>query len=570
MSALLRRGWPFAVLALMPALLLAEPEAKPRRPVALAVGPEARLFVANREGSITVLDAEKHKVTAEASVGRRLADLTTTPDGRLLAVDEEAHELIVLTVREGKPAVEQRLPVENWPVSVRTATDGSRCFVASLWSRTLSVVDLKPEPRVARTVTLPFAPRTTLPLSGTDRVLVADAFGGKLGVVDVRAGKVESVREVPGHNIRGLALSADGKRVLLTQQILSPYADTTLNEVHWGNLLTNNLRSVPVSALLDPKADVVRLSEVATIGAVGGGAGDPAGVAVAGDAVLIALAGVDELAVGTERQPGGKRLDVGRRPSAVALSEDGRTAFVANTFSGSVSVVDVAGRKSVTEVSLGAPGTSTPADEGERLFHDARLSHDGWMSCQSCHSDGHTNGKVSDTQGDGSFGAPKRVPSLRGVRDTAPYGWLGTFETLEAQVRHSLKTTMHGPRKLPDAQVRTLVAYLESLPPAPPRVPTHADAVKRGRGVFDAQGCAACHAPRQFTVPKTFDVGFSDEVGNQKFNPPSLRGVGQAGPYFHDGRAATLEEAFTKHRHQLKTELPRQQLDDLLAYLGSL
>jgi cytochrome c peroxidase len=72
---------------------------------------------------------------------------------------------------------------------------------------------------------------------------------------------------------------------------------------------------------------------------------------------------------------------------------------------------------------------------------------------------------------------------------------------------------------------------------------------------------------RVFTS-KTFDVGLSDEVGNQKFTPS--RGVGQGGPYFHDGRAATLEEVFTKHRHQLKMDLPRQQLDDLLGYLGSL
>ena len=43
---------------------------------------------------------------------------------------------------------------------------------------------------------------------------------------------------------------------------------------------------------------------------------------------------------------------------------------------------------------------------GERLFHDARLSHDGWMSCHSCHVDGHTNGLVADTLGDGSYGAP--------------------------------------------------------------------------------------------------------------------------------------------------------------------
>jgi cytochrome c peroxidase len=54
------------------------------------------------------------------------------------------------------------------------------------------------------------------------------------------------------------------------------------------------------------------------------------------------------------------------------------------------------------------------------------------------------------------------------------------------------------------------------------------------------------------------------------FNPPSLRGVGQGGPYFHDGRAATLKEVFTRYRHELQGELGKQELDYLLAFLHSL
>jgi DNA-binding beta-propeller fold protein YncE len=177
MPALLRRGWPLAALVLVPALLLAEPEAgPPRRPVALALGAADRLFVANRGGTISVLDAVKLTVTTETPVGRRLADLAATPDGRLLAVDEEAHELILLAVRDGKPVVEQRLPVGCWPVSVRTAADGSQCFVASLWSRTLSVVELKPKARLVRTVALPRA-RGNPAAARRRAVLVADAFG---------------------------------------------------------------------------------------------------------------------------------------------------------------------------------------------------------------------------------------------------------------------------------------------------------------------------------------------------------------------------------------------------------
>ena len=84
-------------------------------------------------------------------------------------------------------------------------------------------------------------------------------------------------------------------------------------------------------------------------------------------------------------------------------------------------------------------------DRGELLFYDARLSHDRWMSCDSCHTDGHTNGLLNDNQGDGSFDAPKRVLSLLGVGDTAPWAWNGSVDDLEAQVRKSVQTTMHGP-----------------------------------------------------------------------------------------------------------------------------
>ena len=63
--------------------------------------------------------------------------------------------------------------------------------------------------------------------------------------------------------------------------------------------------------------------------------------------------------------------------------------------------------------------------------------------------------------------------------------------------------------------------------------------------------------------------GLRDEAGESHFNPPSLRGVSQGGPYFHDNRAATLEEVFTRHRHQLGGELSKPDLDALLAFLNS-
>jgi cytochrome c peroxidase/DNA-binding beta-propeller fold protein YncE len=554
-------------------------EAKPRlrQPVALVPADDDRwLFTANRRsGSISVLDLKEGRAAEEVDVGRTLADLAAPADGRhLLAVDEGAGELIVLDRRGGELKVSQRVPVGRSPVSVQPAGDGTRCFVASLWSRSLAIVDLGAEqgqkPRVARTIALPFCPRKQLPLPDGERVVVADAFGGRLAVVNVQTGKVESVRTLPGHNIRGLALSATGDQLLLAHQLLNGQTHTTKDEVHWGNLLTNNLRVLSLAEVVAPEGDLLRGSSLLALGDIGAGAADPSAVAVSSQGLaVVASGGTDEVTLVAAKADDWRRIVVGRHPTAVVVGRDGSRAFVANTFGDSISVVDLKGKADPVEMPLGPRAEVSAADRGELLFHDAHLSHDRWLTCQSCHTDGHSNGLLSDTLGDNSFGAPKRVPSLLGVKDTAPYAWNGSIAELKEQLRKSILTTMHGPAPT-DAQVADLEAYLQTLAPPPPPQSAEEPVVQRGREVFEKNGCAACHAPPTYTSRKTYNVGLIDEVGNSAFNPPSLRGVAQGGPFFHDGRAATLEEVFTRHRHQLKGELARAELADLLGFLRSL
>ncbi|HEX5269117.1 MAG TPA: hypothetical protein VFW33_01455, partial [Gemmataceae bacterium] len=67
-----------------------------------------------------------------------------------------------------------------------------------------------------------------------------------------------------------------------------------------------------------------------------------------------------------------------------------------------------------------------------------------------------------------------------------------------------------------------------------------------------------------------YDVGFADEKGQRKFNPPSLRGVGQGYRFLHDGRAATLDEVFRKYHHKVSDDTPAEDVADLLRFLRSL
>ena len=156
------------------------------------------------------------------------------------------------------------------------------------------------------------------------------------------------------------------------------------------------------------------------------------------------------------------------------------------------------------------------------LFHDARLSHDGWFSCHSCHTDGHTNGLLADTLGDGSYGTPKRVPSLRGVKDTGPFGWTGGAKDLEAQLRSSVETTMRGPSSPPPRRPTCWPTCGRSAAAA--AQPVRGEAAGGGRaprrGGVPRQGCAACHEPPAYTSAKTYDVGLADEAGTGRSTRP--------------------------------------------------
>jgi hypothetical protein len=46
--------------------------------------------------------------------------------------------------------------------------------------------------------------------------------------------------------------------------------------------------------------------------------------------------------------------------------------------------------------------------------------------------------------------------------------------------------------------------------------------------------------------------------------------VSQREALFHDNRAASLDEAFVKHRHQLSPEVSAQEIADLVEFLRRL
>jgi cytochrome c peroxidase len=573
-----------------------------RAPSALWLAADGTTLIAacEKSGTLAVIDTVERRLVSEISIGKAVAALAGSPDGSILvACDDIANQLILLDRSGQDISVRARVPLPPKPVRVALDPAGKTAFVSSSWSRQLSRVDISTA-QVSAAIPLGFAPRECTFLVPGRTLIVADAFGGQFALVDAAEARVVRQLEIPGHNIRGLALSPDTKHLLVSQMILTESAGTTRDNVFWGILMTSNLRVIPVAALLDASRTPIRETHTHFLGDPGHGAGDPNTVVTTSDGTtIVCLGGVGEVTVGRYQPHGFRRVSVGKRPVAVAVAPDERRAYVANHHADSISIIDLQERLNLGEISLahlvapdgadtlavqdpgaGAGRRQSPptvqlswAEQGERLFYDARLSLDGWYSCHSCHTDGHTNGQNADTMGDGTYGAPKSVLSLLGTGLTDPWAWNGSKRALEDQVRESLRQTMQPKSPPGERAVAAIHAYLQSLAPAPVTSWQQADtaAIHRGSKIFRERGCTNCHAPPLYTNEYVYDVGLDDgEGGNRRFNPPSLRGVAHTAPYFHDGRAKNLEAVFREFRHRLRSDLPESELQDLTAFLRSL
>jgi cytochrome c peroxidase len=105
--------------------------------------------------------------------------------------------------------------------------------------------------------------------------------------------------------------------------------------------------------------------------------------------------------------------------------------------------------------------------------------------------------------------------------------------------------------------------------------------------VFLNSGCMVCHTGPQVGAAMFQKVGSVEPWPNQKdqgryevtkapgdkmlFKVPSLRNVAKTAPYFHDGSAATLEEAIRMMgRHQLGLDLSDKEIASIVTWMNSL
>jgi cytochrome c peroxidase len=574
-------------LALVPADPAAPPRPEPHRsPCDIAVLPGARRAVTanSTADSVSLIDVAAGKVIAEQRCGRRPSAVAVAPDGKRAAVSNLwSGTVTLLDVGDDSLKSAGEVAVGSLPRGLVFAADGT-LYVAVAGADEVVAVDAKAK-KVLRRWPAPREPRR-LALSADGRYLAAASTrSAQVRLWDTKTTKLvweESIGDA--FNLRGLTFTSDGNSLVCSHAVRRTFP-VSKGHIEEGWVIDSRLTRLAVKP--DPSAP---FSQIA-LDRRGQAVGDPDGLTFNGDTLAVSAAGTHELLLLESAHvpwntgaPGDfmdfrleigdhklRRVELGGRPMTVAPL-GGSEVAVANYLLDAVQVVDVKADKVVRKVDLGGPAEAAPARQGEALFYDARRSTNQWFSCNTCHADGHTCGLTFDTLNDDSYGNPKLTPSLRGVTKTAPWTWHGWQKDLGAAVTKSFTETMFGD-KPKDGEVKAVLAYLETLeqPPSPNRKD---EAAGRGEKLFHGKaGCSHCHKGDEYTSTGTYDVGLEDDGSPyDKWNPPSLRGLWDRGPYLHDARADTLEEVLKYHGPQRLggEELSADERKDLIAFLKTL
>jgi len=290
------------------------------------------------------------------------------------------------------------------------------------------------------------------------------------------------------------------------------------------------------------------------------------------------------------------------------------------------------------------PVTAEKAALGKQLFFDPRLSKTGKLSCESCHhpENGWTSGTALTARFDGSMNT-RVTPSLNNVGYLRLWYWDGRGKTLEGVATAAWQKQMGGDPEAIAMKLNGIPGYKDAFQKAmggPATGDSIAKAlatfmrtiksedspwdryeqgdksavsedVVKGFDVFSHQNkanCTLCHLPPLYTDTLFHNIGTEagkpmPDMGRGKimddeakkagtkddkaadmmgaFKTPTLRGVVDSAPYFHDGSRQTLDKAVLfmlgggKENPNLDPKLKKRgispkEFDQLMAFLKSL
>lgn len=286
------------------------------------------------------------------------------------------------------------------------------------------------------------------------------------------------------------------------------------------------------------------------------------------------------------------------------------------------------GEEPITPLPLTVPLDSKKVELGRRLFHDAKLSADGSVSCASCHklAIGGVD-RLVRSRGIGGKEGGINAPTVFNSGFSFRQFWNGRAETLEEQVDGPLQHPAEMGATWPQAiaalskdlsyrseftaiyrdgiqphNIRDAIATFERSLVTPnsrfdrflrgDRTALNEDE-QAGYRLFKQLGCISCHQGmniggniyQKLGIMEDYFTAQSDiseadlgrfsitkrEEDRYVFKVPALRNIALTPPYLHDGSAKTLEETVrVMVRYQLGEQIDAGELKKVVAFLHTL
>jgi YVTN family beta-propeller protein len=589
-------------------------------PINLAISNDgSRLYIVAQDGNaLLVADALSGKVLNEIKVGEHPHSVILDTEGKKAYVSNQWSDNVSV-VDLGQMKVTDTLNTAGGPAGLALSRDGRSLYVVDSYTSNLSVFDLdsKEEQRRLNTGNNP----TGIQLSPDGKVLYVTSrraqiapYGNpvicELTVVNDSSRRIIERKSLESaHIMENVAFTPSGDLAFVT--LVRPKNLVPSIQVEQGFMMNHGIAIVEqkengrvIQLLLDePNAYYP----------------DPFDIVITPDGkkAFISSSGVDCISVvdidsvrklinestpemlglyandlGISSRYIFKRIYVGSNPKGLALSSDGKNLYVAEMLQDRISVINTDSLKTISTIDLGGTHRLTVARQGRRLLNNAGHTFQNQYSCYTCHPDTHEDGLVYNMASKDMGRNLTNTQSLRDIGETAPFKWNGKNQTVYKQDGMRFSTVLTRTEQFNYKDLDAITAYIMTGVPYPPNLqynPTGdlTESQQRGKVVFERttdntgktipenNRCITCHTPPYYTNLKPASVStLAASDDSIQFDTPHLNNIYASPPYLHDGRAATLEEIWTKYgkddKHGLAGDMTKNQLNDLVEYLKSL
>lgn len=480
---------------------------------------------------------------------------------------------------------------------------GAKAYVANRFSNTVSVVDLDTG-KVTSAIEVSREP-SYLAAAGNslyvgcrlqDGKNTDEVLSSKIVKIDMTTDRVVKTIALQdgATNVRGMAVSPDGKWVYVTHTVARYTYPTSQLDRGWVNTNGFSVIETATDQAVGYLLDDVEL-----------GAGNPWDVEVAeeGKTLIFSIAGTgelitvdqEELQSRTEKVAAGKDRTVKTVGDIINHIEflsgakkrirlpgegvrdilvDGEKVYAGEYFSGTLSTVAWKTGAVLSSVEVGGKQPEkTPEREGESLWYNAAIAYQQWESCSSCHPDARSDGLFWDEGGDG-WGTPKNTKSMIFSFRTPPVLMTGMEPTGESNVHGSFVYGIASTAT--EEQIESVYAFLRAqLPVESPYLTeegSYSEAALRGKALFEEVGCAVCHPAPLYTdmqMRKSPYLGADGSWENRAFVTPTLVEIWRSAPYTYAGCETDVTNVVKRFANRELTEAEAKDLAEFVLSIGT-